>query len=118
MELTNPTHFFASRQELPTGTRALLGELRPVLAQTWYPGCCLHPLHRPAPSHPGFIEQLLCDSADLSKANRALVRVPGSTDLTNSWGNKTVNQRVIPVKWLHNVIQSWEPREAILRKIS
>ena len=117
MELTNPTHFFcrqagAANWDQSPSWRAEASFSPDVVSRL------LYPLHRPARSHPGFIEQLLCDSADLSKGNEALARVPGFTELTNSWGNKTINQRVIPVKWLHNVIQSWEPREAILRKIS
>ena len=117
MELTNPTHFFcrqagAANWDQSPSWRAEASFSPDVVSRL------LYPLHRPARSHPGFIEQLLCDSADLSKGNEALARVPGFTELTNSWGNKTVNQRVILVKWLHNVIQSWEPREAILRKIS
>ena len=106
-----PHAVFASRQELPTGTSS-----SPVLTQTWCPGCCLHQLHRPAHSHPGCIEQLLCDSAELSKGNRAPGQVLGFTELTVSWGNKTLTQRVIAVKGSHTVIQSWEPRKAILRK--
>ena len=61
------------------------------------------------------IEQLLRVSAVLGKGNVASGLVPGFSECTTSWGNKTLNQSH-PDTGLHNVIQRWEPRDATLRK--